>query len=167
MPSAATIADTWAPSPGNVGVERVSTPRLLPLPKPTTVAQPTTAPPVGRGQVTINPAAPDFAIATAFKASLSNFYPGAVHAVPAFETWPAGVYPDAALPQRLQAHLPVLAIVHRDGRIEMARESLHDPLYVDAVRDALASARAVPRGDDEPEFLWTVLEFVFEYVSGR
>ena len=171
-----TLTATLSPSPTNFTLPDSPQPSV-PIESPAAPAQADTAPlplaatprPRERtpgGQVTINRIDASEPLDPAFAAVLRQFYPGAAPAEPEFDVPPAASYPKAALAGQRNVQLRVLVVMHDDGRVELARGSLHDPLFAPSVRAALASARVPPAaGQGRPAVAWAVLLFVYEFVG--
>ena len=137
---------------------------VLPLPIP--AAPPAKVKGSGEGRVIVHVAEPDESPDPAVLAALQRAHPGAVRVVPEFETEPAGVYPQAALPARRQAIVPVVVVVQRDGRVELAPGTFDEPLFGASIREALAAARArPPDAGGTPVAGWALLRFYFEFVG--
>lgn len=139
----------------------------VPLPLPRVPAAPAPAVPEA-GSVTIaaDESAPLDATA---EQRLAESYPAARRGLPDFEVAPQGHYPAAARANLLQALLHVVVVVKEDGSVEAVHGGVDDPVFGEAVRAALAGARArPPLVDGEPRPLWAVLSFYFEgYGSGE
>lgn len=141
-------------------------PSVLPVPmKPRAVPAEKRTP---RGEATIEVLAVYEPVDAAVVALIQQLYPGAVRSVAQFEVFPPSVYPDAALATKRQLQMQVVAIVHEDGRVELAQGTLDDPVWAPAIRASLAAAKAVPLAiDGQPRSSYVLLMFTFEYVGDR
>jgi len=146
-------------------------PSLSPLPKALVRSPlPPTPPPAdasrGDGRLMVQAAEPDEAPDAAALAGLLGAHPGAVRVVPDFEIEPASIYPEAALAERRQLTALVLAIVHEDGRVEVAPGTFEDPVFGASARAALASAKArPPEVGGKAVTGWALLRYYYEFVG--
>jgi hypothetical protein len=137
---------------------------LVPAPLPP--AAPPADPSRGEGRLIVQVAEPDEVPDPAALAGLLGRHSGAVRVVPDFEVDPASIYPKAALAERRQLTTLVLAIVHDDGRVEVAPGTFEDPLFGASARAALLPARArPPEVDGRAVTGWALLRFYYEYVG--
>jgi len=156
-----------APAPIAPSAQAVSTaPLPLPFaPKPRATAVKGSA----EGMVTINLVAEDHPVDPAVVALIARSHPDAVRGALEFEPRPRGIYPLAAVEQRLQIDFLVPVVVLEDGRVEVAHGTFDDPLFGPAIRAGLREARARPAvnaaGRTVP--LWGLLSFAFEFVGGQ
>ena len=146
-------------------------PATLPLPLPLPLLRPAARPApqaVEVGSVTIH-ADESATIDTDVERRLAEAHPAARRGLPDFEIAPQGRYPAAGLADLRQALLHVVVVVKEDGSVEPVHGGTDDPVFGEAVREALAGARARPLVvDGEPRALWAVLAFYFEgYASGE
>jgi len=121
------------------------------------------------GMATINPVPADHAVEPAVAALVAQFHPDAVRGALEFDVPPRGIYPLAAVEQRLQVDFVVPVVVLEDGRVEVANGTFDDPLFGPAIRAGLREARARPAVDAAGRTvpLWGLLSFSFEFVGGR
>jgi hypothetical protein len=137
---------------------------LVPLPVPAAPAAKVKG--SGEGRVILHVAEPDEPPEPAVLGALREAHPGAVRIVPEFDVEPAGVYPEAALSARRQAVVTIVAVVHEDGRLEVAPGTFDDPLFGASIREALASSKArPPLADGKPVTGWALLRFYYEFVG--
>jgi hypothetical protein len=121
------------------------------------------------GMATINLVPADHVVEPAVAALVAQFHPDAVRGALEFDVPPRGIYPLAAVEQRLQVDFVVPVVVLEDGRVEVANGTFDNPLFGPAIRAGLREARARPAVDAAGRTvpLWGLLSFSFEFVGGR
>lgn len=119
------------------------------------------------GAVTINSVEAGHPNEPSLAARVRQFHPDAVRGALEFEVPPRGIYPQAAVEQRLQIDFVVAVVVLEDGRVEVANGTFDDPMFGPAIRAGLHGARARPAVDAAGRTvpLWGLLSFSFEFVS--
>jgi len=160
------------PAPKQPAVEEAATALPAPSRPKALVPVPTPPPPPsevkgsGEGRLMVQVAEAEETPYPAALAGLLRAHPGAVRVVPEFEVEPAGVYPEAALAARRQLSASILAIVHEDGRLELAPGTFEDPIFRESARAALTSAKArPPEVDGKAVKGWALLRFYYESVG--
>lgn len=145
----------------------VPAPKTAPLPVPLNPKRPAPLSMLdGRASILPDDGTP---VDSSIEEAIASMYPGAARGGVEFDVLPLPRYPEAARKERRQLFLRVPVVVKEDGSVEVAEGTFDDPLFGDAIREALAGAKAQPQVvDGAPRAIWTVLTFYFEfYASGE
>ncbi|HEX4886333.1 MAG TPA: hypothetical protein VFX05_19480 [Casimicrobiaceae bacterium] len=135
----------------------------LPLRSPPLRPQETVEPISGRVAVLPDDGAP---VDPSIEAAIAAAHPGLARGVAQFDVEPLARYPERARDSRRQVFLRVPVVVRDDGTMHVAEGTFEDPVFGDAIAEALASARVRVAPDDAAHRpVWTVLTFYFEHYG--